>query len=79
MANKNMTLREWNEFCNERGLDPGTGGKSGVHFVHVLDEEGIRERFDEWAENMREREKRWREANQPQPEPRWRLKWVKVQ
>jgi hypothetical protein len=76
-ATKNMTLREWNDFCNERGLDPSTGGKSGVVFVHVLDEEGVRERFDEWAENSRRWEARWQAANQPQPKPKWRLRWVK--
>jgi hypothetical protein len=77
-ASKNMTLREWNEFCNERGLDPSTGGKSGVVFVHVLDEPGIRERFDEWAENQRAHERQWAETHRPQPKPKWRLRWVKV-
>jgi hypothetical protein len=78
MANKNMTLAEWNALCNERGLDPSTGGKSGVHFVHIVDYDKMRADFDEWAEKLRAREKQWAETHQPQPKPKWRLRWVKV-
>ena len=75
MANKNMTLQEWNELCNERGIDPTTGGKAGVVFVHFTDEIKKAAEFDAWAEDMRAREK---SAATPPPKPKWRLRWVNV-
>ena len=75
---QNMSLQEWGRFCQEYGLDPVTGGKMKTVFIHYVDQELIAREQDEWMEKMRAHEKQWQEAHQPQPKPKWRLRWVKV-